>query len=58
MNLDSTVPVLAAALQDGVVASDPWDLILYATPITKIILIVLAAFSLVSWVAILSLIHI
>jgi len=52
MNLDSTVPVLAAALQDGVVASDPWDLILYATPITKIILIVLAAFSLVSWVAI------
>jgi biopolymer transport protein TolQ len=33
-------------------ASDPWDLILGATPITKIILIVLAAFSLLSWVLI------
>ncbi|TFG66732.1 MAG: hypothetical protein E4H28_01015 [Gemmatimonadales bacterium] len=39
-------------LQDGAFASNPWDLILGATPITKIILIVLAAFSLVSWVTI------
>jgi len=39
-------------LQDGGFASNPWDLILGATPITKIILIVLAAFSLVSWVII------
>lgn len=39
-------------LQDAALASDPWDLILGATPITKIILIVLAAFSLVSWVLI------
>jgi len=34
------------------IAADPWDLILGATPITKIILIVLAAFSLLSWVLI------
>lgn len=39
-------------LQDGGFASNPWVLILGATPITKIILIVLAAFSLVSWVII------
>ncbi len=39
-------------LQDGGFASNPWDLILGATPVTKIILIVLAAFSLVSWVII------
>ena len=39
-------------LQDGGFASNPWDMILSATPITKIILIVLAAFSLVSWVII------
>jgi biopolymer transport protein TolQ len=39
-------------LQDEGFASNPWDMILGATPITKIILIVLAAFSLVSWVTI------
>jgi len=39
-------------LQDGSFGSNPWDLALGATPITKIILIVLAAFSLVSWVII------
>ncbi|MFQ5529524.1 MAG: MotA/TolQ/ExbB proton channel family protein [Gemmatimonadota bacterium] len=39
-------------VQDSGIASDPWDLILGATPITKIILIVLAAFSLLSWVLI------
>lgn len=49
MNLLSSPLVL---LQDAPIATDPWDLIIYATPITKIILIVLAAFSLVSWVAI------
>lgn len=37
-------------LQDGGFASDPWSILLGATPITKIILLVLAAFSLVSWV--------
>ncbi|MFW6084653.1 MAG: MotA/TolQ/ExbB proton channel family protein [Gemmatimonadota bacterium] len=54
MKLSAVMPssFAAIALQEGVVASDPWDLILFATPITKIILIVLAAFSLVSWVAI------
>jgi biopolymer transport protein TolQ len=30
----------------------PWDLVLYATPMTKIILLVLASFSLLSWVLI------
>lgn len=38
------------ALQDGGFSADPWSILLGATPITKIILIVLAAFSLVSWV--------
>ena len=33
-------------------ASRPWDLVLGATPMTKIILIVLAAFSVLSWVLI------
>lgn len=45
-------PVAFLMLQDASMASDPWDLILGATPITKIILIVLAAFSLLSWVLI------
>jgi len=45
-------PVALLMLQDVGMASDPWDLILGATPITKIILIVLAAFSLISWVLI------
>jgi biopolymer transport protein TolQ len=45
-------PVALLMLQDASMASDPWDLILGATPITKIILIVLAAFSLLSWVLI------
>lgn len=49
MNLTASALFL---LQDGPVTTDPWDLILYATPVTKIILIVLATFSLVSWVAI------
>lgn len=52
MNSWPTALVLLAALQDEAIANDPWDLILFATPITKIILIVLAAFSLISWVAI------
>ncbi|MFW6090169.1 MAG: MotA/TolQ/ExbB proton channel family protein, partial [Gemmatimonadota bacterium] len=52
MNLSTTLLAAFPAAQDGTVASAPWDLILYATPITKIILIVLAAFSLISWVAI------
>jgi biopolymer transport protein TolQ len=34
------------------IAVRPWDLVLGATPMTKVILIVLAAFSLVSWVLI------
>ncbi len=37
-------------LQDERFAAEPWSILLGATPITKIILIVLAAFSLVSWV--------
>jgi biopolymer transport protein TolQ len=45
-------PAALLVLQDAGLASEPWDLILGATPITKIILIVLAAFSLVSWVLI------
>lgn len=54
MNLSAAMSFLFAtiSLQEGAIASDPWDLILFATPITKIILIVLAAFSLISWVAI------
>ena len=34
------------------IAARPWDLVLGATPMTKIILIVLAAFSVLSWVLI------
>ena len=45
-------PVALLLLQDAGMASDPWDLIWGATPITKIILIVLAAFSVLSWVLI------
>ncbi len=45
--------VLPLVLQAGQqMASRPWDLALGATPMTKIILIVLAAFSLLSWVLI------
>lgn len=51
MNLSPTHAFLLGAAQETI-ATDPWDLILFATPITKIILIVLAAFSLVAWVAI------
>lgn len=46
----SAVPLLLQASQP--IASRPWDLVLGATPMTKIILIVLAAFSLISWVLI------
>lgn len=52
MNLSPIILAVLPAAQDGPIASAPWELILYATPITKIILIVLAAFSLISWVAI------
>jgi len=48
----ASLPVLLAARQAAPLTSNPWDLVLYATPVTKIILIVLAAFSLISWVAI------
>ena len=45
------VPSLVPMLQQAdTIASSPWDLILGATPVTKVILIVLAAFSLFSWV--------
>ena len=48
-----SLSVFPALLQAGQqMASRPWDLVLGATPMTKIILIVLAAFSLVSWVLI------
>lgn len=46
-------PALTAILQQGnTIASTPWDLIAHATPVTKVILLVLAAFSLFSWVMI------
>jgi biopolymer transport protein TolQ len=46
----SAVPLMLQVSQP--IASRPWDLVLGATPMTKIILIVLAAFSLISWVLI------
>ena len=47
------LPSLAAMIQQGnTIASTPWDLIAHATPVTKVILIILAAFSLFSWVMI------
>ena len=47
------LPALTAMLQQGdTIASTPWDLIGHATPVTKVILLVLAAFSLFSWVMI------
>jgi biopolymer transport protein TolQ len=52
MTLIAAPHLLLAAQQAAPLTTDPWDLIVYATPVTKIILIVLAAFSLVSWVAI------
>jgi biopolymer transport protein TolQ len=51
--MTSVVPVSGLfAIQQQVQApyANPWDLVLAATPVTKIILIVLAAFSLVSWI--------
>lgn len=41
-----------SSIQQTALYADPWDLILAATPVTKIILIVLAAFSILSWVLI------
>ena len=46
----SVVPLMLQSAQP--IAARPWDLVLSATPMTKVILIVLAAFSLVSWVTI------
>lgn len=51
MSLGARVPATVAALQAQPIDS-PLDMIWSATPATKIILIVLAAFSLVSWVLI------
>ena len=36
----------------GTIAASPWDLVLQSTPVTKVILLVLAAFSMLSWVLI------
>lgn len=49
-----TISVVAALTvqQTGTIASSPWDLVLGATPVTKVILVVLAAFSVLSWVMI------
>lgn len=47
----ATVNGLVGA-QQSVLYADPWDLVLGATPVTKVILIVLAAFSVLSWVLI------
>lgn len=43
---------LALAAAQEPIASSPWGLVLQATPTTRVILIVLAAFSLLSWVLI------
>jgi biopolymer transport protein TolQ len=49
----SLIPALAFGVQQaGAIASSPWDLVLGATPVTKVILIVLAASSVFSWVMI------
>ncbi len=44
--------VLATLLQEARPLNSPWDMVAGATPATKIVLIVLVAFSLLSWVLI------
>ena len=44
--------VLAALLQEARFPESPWDMVISATPATKIVLLVLLVFSLLSWVLI------
>ena len=46
------VAVVAAALQEARPIDSPWDMVIRATPATKIVLLVLLAFSLLSWILI------
>ena len=46
------VAVVASALQEARPLDSPWDMVIRATPATKIVLLVLLAFSLLSWILI------
>jgi biopolymer transport protein TolQ len=48
----SVVAVISAVLQEARPLDSPWDMVIRATPATKIVLLVLLAFSLLSWVLI------
>ncbi|MCK5411435.1 MAG: MotA/TolQ/ExbB proton channel family protein [Gemmatimonadetes bacterium] len=50
--MSAAVMVLAALLQDARFPESPWDMVTGATPATKIVLLVLLVFSLLSWVLI------
>ncbi len=46
------VAVVAAAFQEVQPLDSPWDMVIRATPATKVVLLVLLAFSLLSWILI------